>query len=203
MHDDLTPGLCQCGCGQPAPISPYTWAAQGYVKGQPRRFIAGHSRNKPGGSLRQRFDLWWAVEDRGYVTPCHIWQKRFTPDGYGNFQVYEDGKRRRRVAHRWRWEQEHGLVPPGMQLDHLCVQPACVRLDHLEVVTPIQNVRRSRLAKLDDTQAREIYRRRCAGEAVAPLAAEFGVSETTIYHIHASGPDAPRKSGHGKRASLG
>lgn len=39
--------LCECGCGQPAPISPYTNKTRGYVKGEPRRFIHGHSRRLP------------------------------------------------------------------------------------------------------------------------------------------------------------
>ncbi len=34
--------LCQCGCGQPAPIAKKTIASKGYVKGRPVRFIRGH-----------------------------------------------------------------------------------------------------------------------------------------------------------------
>lgn len=33
---------CDCGCGEPAHISPVTNTALGYRKGEPRRFIAGH-----------------------------------------------------------------------------------------------------------------------------------------------------------------
>lgn len=39
--------LCECGCGKPAPISPYTNKQKGYFKGQPRRFIHGHHAKKP------------------------------------------------------------------------------------------------------------------------------------------------------------
>lgn len=35
-------GICQCGCGEQAPLSPITSAARGYVKGTPRRFVHGH-----------------------------------------------------------------------------------------------------------------------------------------------------------------
>lgn len=38
--------LCECGCGFPAPISPYTNRSRGYVKGEPRRFIHGHHATK-------------------------------------------------------------------------------------------------------------------------------------------------------------
>jgi hypothetical protein len=35
-------GLCQCGCGRPAPVSKRTRNRWGHVKGQPIRFIRGH-----------------------------------------------------------------------------------------------------------------------------------------------------------------
>lgn len=37
-------GLCQCGCGEPAPIAKRTHTSRGWIKGQPKRFISGHSR---------------------------------------------------------------------------------------------------------------------------------------------------------------
>jgi hypothetical protein len=35
-------GLCECGCGEPAPIAKVTSVLGGYVKGKPRRFVFGH-----------------------------------------------------------------------------------------------------------------------------------------------------------------
>ena len=58
--------------------------------------------------------------------------------GYGQFW---DGDRPVR-AHRWAWEQEHGPVPGGLDLDHLCRNPGCVRPDHLEPVTRQENLLR-------------------------------------------------------------
>lgn len=43
--------LCECGCGQPAPLAPRNRASKGIVKGEPLRFIKGHyktSAAKPG-----------------------------------------------------------------------------------------------------------------------------------------------------------
>ncbi len=34
--------LCECGCGQPAPIAKRTDRTWGQVKGQPLRFVHGH-----------------------------------------------------------------------------------------------------------------------------------------------------------------
>ena len=46
--------LCQCGCGQPAPIAPRNNKARGWVKGQPVRFIWGHGRRKPPKKSKRR-----------------------------------------------------------------------------------------------------------------------------------------------------
>ena len=35
--------LCECGCGQPAPIAKQTRSDRGFVKGQPQRFMRGHA----------------------------------------------------------------------------------------------------------------------------------------------------------------
>jgi len=36
-------GMCECGCGEPAPIARRTDSRCGIVKGQPQRFILGHA----------------------------------------------------------------------------------------------------------------------------------------------------------------
>jgi hypothetical protein len=42
------PKLCECGCGQPAPLATRTRSALGWVKGEPLRFVIGHwSRGAP------------------------------------------------------------------------------------------------------------------------------------------------------------
>jgi len=38
--------LCECGCGNPAPIATKTSGAQGYIKGMPTHFLKGHHRRK-------------------------------------------------------------------------------------------------------------------------------------------------------------
>ena len=122
--------LCECGCGQVTAIAKQTNAKYGQVKGKPMRFVQGHH-------LRSRHPE-FVVEDRGYKTPCHIWQRAVTNKGYGHAVV--NGKHR--LAHVVAYERVHGPVPPGFELDHLCRVRLCVNAEHLEAVTHLVNVRR-------------------------------------------------------------
>lgn len=120
MQLDLTYGLCQCGCGQRTAIHKYTFKARGWVKGEPARFVLGHRNQYPtmGLPVLQRFAAHYVVEPRGYESDCWIWQSAKSSNGYGSFHVREGASQITRAAHRWRWEQEHGPVPEGLQLDH-------------------------------------------------------------------------------------
>ncbi len=40
------PGLCKCGCGEKTEISTKTWDRHGWVRGEPKPWIAGHQRAK-------------------------------------------------------------------------------------------------------------------------------------------------------------
>ena len=76
--------------------------------------------------------------------PCSLWELKPNRGGYGVFGVgtSPEGKQINRLAYDWAWEQEHGPVPDGCQLDHLCRVRLCVRTSHLEVVTQTENQRR-------------------------------------------------------------
>lgn len=131
---DRTPinpsGLCKCGCGDPAPLAERSRASQGHIKGQPILFIPGHQTR----STRPDY----VVEDRGFKTPCWLWQKALNHKGYAQKSI-NGGKR---MAHIVYYEQVHGPIPAGMELDHLCRVRHCCNPAHLEPVTHLENVRR-------------------------------------------------------------
>ena len=70
-------------------------------------------------------------------TGCWLWLAHLEK-GYGRMSVA--GKRQ--FAHRLSYEHVNGLIPNGLQVDHLCRVPCCVNPDHLEAVTPKVNTLR-------------------------------------------------------------
>lgn len=172
-------GLCECGCGQPTRLARQTNRDRGWVKGQPIRFVKGHSGHKyrEGERLGDR----WRIEDRGFRTPCWTWMLAKNHNGYG---ILMSGTRCAQVAHRYHYEQRHGSLPRHVHLDHLCRHRDCVNPDHLEPVSNAENSRRGANAKLDYGQVQEIRHLLRQGWLQADIGDAYGVSGASISYVN-------------------
>lgn len=74
---------------------------------------------------------------------CWLWCGQVSNKGYG--VVCLDN--RKQPAHRVAYMLLVGPIPDGLELDHLCRVPLCVRPDHLEPVTHAENQRRMGIAR--------------------------------------------------------
>lgn len=132
--------LCECGCGQPAPLSDRNHKRKGRVKGQPMRFIHNHH-------LPKRGDLWERIRARCAMDgSCLIWQGAQSRAGYGQIQIRALAKQALYV-HRVVYEYFNGPIPAGLEIDHVkargCHSRACCNPAHLEAVPPSVNNARS------------------------------------------------------------
>lgn len=76
---------------------------------------------------------------------CWEWTGARLRGGYAAFGAGGSKKNggRRYLGHRWSYEHWVGPIPEGLHIDHLCRNTRCVNPEHLEAVTPRENVMRS------------------------------------------------------------
>lgn len=169
-------GFCECGCGEKTRLAPQTAREKGWVRGEHLRFRLGHvARTKQRPPLAEPD---YKIEDCGYETPC--WIRVGAPNNKGYGKVTIAGKVQ--YAHRAMYEQEIGLIPEGLTLDHLCRQTMCMRPSHLEPVSFAENLRRGNGAKLTKQQVREI--REVPSQVMTKtLAEQYGISQSQMSRV--------------------
>ena len=105
---------------------------------------------------------------------CWVWTGPLA-EGYGcmNWKGAPSG-RIEYGAHRISYSVHVGPIPEGMHLDHLCRNRACVNPDHLEPVTPQDNILRSPIAQ-GALNARKTH---------CPTGHEYTLENTYLYGPH-------------------
>lgn len=79
----------------------------------------------------------WRVERDAWFG-CLLWRGSLNSNGYPTYW----GNGTPRQAYLVAWELEHGPIPEGKELDHLCRRRLCVLPAHFELVGRNENQRR-------------------------------------------------------------
>lgn len=89
-------------------------------------------------SLAERLEKYSVWQASG----CRIWTGCLTRDGYGKLFINGSAQ----LLHRVVFEEEHGPIPSGFDVDHTCWNRGCCSLDHLRLLSASDNRRRQRSA---------------------------------------------------------
>jgi hypothetical protein len=165
------PGLCECGCGGATPLATYTNRNRVVVKGQPSRFVHGHSAHNGPAEFWRRIER--AQSNGG---GCSLWPGPFDIAGYGTFG--------NRLVHREMFTHSHGPISDRLWVLHKCDNPPCWNPAHLFPGTHEDNMRdmasKGRHGRwnvcLTAEQVHEMRRRYADGESQSALGRAFGVS---------------------------
>lgn len=129
-------GYCHCGCGQQTQMAKQTEKRAGWIKGQPVRYVVGHSGGPKSRPTEVRF---WECVAPGPEEECWPWQGYRNKRGYGCLTI--GGRNGRAVhTHRLAWELNFGSIPDGLCVLHKCDNPPCCNPNHLFLGTDADNV---------------------------------------------------------------
>lgn len=158
------------------PACPFAAVTRGWCGGHYRRWrltgdpgvtrLSSRIDSLPG-SFRAKY-LVLPTLSRGMDTACWEWTAYIMPNGYGRFRSGGNSPRGPEwgLAHRWSWTLYRSPVSENLHLDHLChtadslcpggacLHRRCVNPDHLEPVTPRENLLRSPLTRTSICAAR-------------------------------------------------
>lgn len=126
-------------------------------------------------------DRFWSKIEK--AQGCRDWKGPVASHGYGRFTR---GRQWEDTSHRIAYALSHGPIPEGLVVRHRCDNKLCCNPAHLELGSQARNIQdmfqRGGTGRLRLTyeQAAEIRERALAGERGIDLAAEYGVTPSTV-----------------------
>lgn len=174
-----TPGLCECGCGNPTRIARWSDPRHGHVKGQPVRFLKGHSHRRKVVSAETRAKL--SAANKGSRNYSWRGDQASYRALHGWLCIHHPKKQRCEECGRSARKTDYALIPGRSYTRN--------RGDYRELCHPCHmrqdNGGRSILSDVEKENARIRY---SCGETQASIAASYGVSASLIGKIVRSSP---------------
>lgn len=124
---------------------------------------------------------------------CWLAPAQYTHHGRDYGRIVIGG--RHFLLHRLSWIFANGPIPAGMFVCHRCDNPPCINPEHLFLGTHADNLRdASRKGRMHPGERHGMHRlterdvletRRLLAEGVrgTVIAAKFGISKNTVYHV--------------------
>lgn len=81
------------------------------------------------------------IIDAGYHTPCYQWTGGNSQQKRGNSYARLKILNVTTAVHLYLWKRFKGPIKKKYQIDHVCNNTLCIRLDHLQMVTHLKNQR--------------------------------------------------------------
>lgn len=96
--------------------------------------------SRSSGMGRGVLGFWVKIDASAGPNKCWPWTGYLDKDGYGKFCTVVAGMTRTVRPHRHAYEQQHGTIPEGRVLMHLCDNRACCNPAHLRPGTQKDNI---------------------------------------------------------------
>lgn len=180
--------LCQCDCGKLTYVLGTDLRNGKYKSCGCMKWITDPLYEK---KFLKRFYSYVKINNNG----CWEWYGNQSKEGYGNISYKAKLRRATRVI----WEIKIGPIPEKMIICHKCDNPKCVNIDHLFLGTNAINRMDCLLKKRDNSRIgnnhpnsklseqkviliKKLILQKVSGRKIAK---QFGVGNSTIYHIMA------------------
>jgi hypothetical protein len=109
---------------------------------------------------------------------CLLWTASLNSRGYGLF--WKDGKNQ--LAHRVALELEQQILN-GQQVHHICHNPKCVNVDHLQIVDASEHNKSHGKAKLSSAEVSKIKELHLQGLGRVKISRILNIPTGTINNI--------------------
>ena len=117
--------------------------------------------------------------ESGCIVPT---SHKLNEDGYFRYTIRNannTGRVKLEMYHRYVWEQAHGKIPDGYEIDHKCKNRACCNIEHLQMLEGTEHAIQSNIERYADRMAQAYVYWKTTNCTGTYLGERFNVSFST------------------------